>query len=201
MELKNSLPICDRCGKYLENGGDICSDCATMPASFFISRAVGPYEESYRIAIKVFKFLCRKYLGVKMGKMMAEVVKAEPRFSPIDIIVPVPISQKNLRERGFNQTEILAAQIGRELRIKTDPYILQRVKETPPQRELSREERQINLLYAFQVQQPGKILNKNILLVDDVFTTGSTSRECARVLLQAGVDKVYVITWATGKGF
>jgi ComF family protein len=201
MGLKDSLPICDKCGKYLENGGSFCMDCITMPPSFYIARAVGPYEDTYRIAIKVFKFLCRKYLGVKMGKMMAEVVKAEPRFQSIDMIIPVPISQKNLRERGFNQTEILASQISKELSIRVDSQILQRIKEVPSQRELSREERQINLLYAFEVKEPSKIIGKNILLVDDVFTTGSTSRECARILLQAGVDKVCVITWATGKGF
>lgn len=201
MALKNSLPICDKCGKYLESGGDICTDCTAKSPSFHIARAVGPYEESYRIAIKVFKFMCRKYLGVKMGKMMAEVVKAEPRFHLIDLIVPVPISQGNLKQRGFNQTEILAAQISKELKIKTDAQILQRVKETPSQRELSRQEREINLLYAFDVKEPDKITGKNVLLVDDVFTTGSTSRECTRVLLQAGVDRVYVITWATGKGF
>jgi ComF family protein len=172
-----------------------------MPPPFNIARAVGPYEDSYRIAIKVFKFLCRKYLGIKMAKMMAEVVRTEPRFDNIDMIVPVPISQKNLRERGFNQTEILASQISKELKISVDNHILQRIKETPPQRELSREERQRNLLYAFEVKEPNKIIGKNILLVDDVFTTGSTSRECARVLLQAEADKVSVITWATGKGF
>jgi ComF family protein len=176
-------------------------DCRTKPPPFYIARAVGPYEETYRIAIKVFKFLGRKCLGVKMGKMMAEEVKNEPRFQPIDIIIPVPISKGNLKQRGFNQTEVMAEQISKELKIKTDPLILQRIKETPSQRELSRQEREINLLYAFVVKEPDKISGKNVLLIDDVFTTGSTSRECTRVLLEAGVNRVNVITWATGKGF
>lgn len=199
--LRERLPICHCCGKHLESGSEICLECSTNPPPFHIARAVGPYEESYRIAVKVFKFMCRKYLGVKMGKMMAEVVKAEPRYDAIDIIVPVPISKGNLQQRGFNQTEVLAAQISKELRIKFDAKILQRIKETPSQRELSRQEREHNLLCAFNVTDPARVTGTNILLVDDVFTTGSTSRECARVLLDAGGEKVGVITWATGKGF
>lgn len=199
--MQKYLPKCDKCGKYLEEGVGICKDCNQKPPEFDIARAVGPYEDQYRIAIKVFKFMGRKHLGVKMGHMMAEVIKNEPRFSPIDIIVPVPISKGSLKQRGFNQTEVLGKQIGKDLKIKMATNILERVKETPSQRELSREERERNLLFAFAVKPKKKIVGQNILLVDDVYTTGSTSRECARVLLKAGANRVSVITWATGKGF
>jgi len=185
----------------LGEGENLCVECRQNPPSFNIARAVGPYEEPFRIAVKVFKFLGRKQLAKKMGDMMAEVVEREPRFWPLDIIVPVPISQGNLRQRGFNQTELLARQIGRRLKIAVDPGILVRIKETPSQRELTREEREKNLLYAFKVTQPQKVLGKKILLVDDVYTTGSTIRECTRVLLEAGAERVSVITWAIGKGF
>ncbi len=199
--LKKCLSLCDHCGKYLGEGENLCVECRQNPPSFNIARAVGPYEEPFRIAVKVFKFLGRKQLAKKMGDMMAEVVEREPRFWPLDIIVPVPISQGNLRQRGFNQTELLARQIGRRLKIAVDPGILVRIKETPSQRELTREEREKNLLYAFKVTQPQKVLGKKILLVDDVYTTGSTIRECTRVLLEAGAERVSVITWAIGKGF
>jgi ComF family protein len=143
----------------------------------------------------------RKQLALHMGHMMAQRVKEEERYGKLDLIIPVPITLSNLKERGFNQTELLGRQIGRELRVKMDPDVIIRIKETPSQRELSREEREINLLCAFQVKDPAKVNGKNILLVDDVYTTGSTGRECTRVLLEAGARQVGIITWATGRGF
>lgn len=202
VELQCALPICDRCGKYLLEGeGPFCNDCETRTPPFEISRAVGPYEEPYRISTKVLKFLGRRQLAYRMGKMMAAVVKKEPRFWPIDMIVPVPSTRASIKQRGFNQTEALGCQISKELKIKMYPHLLVRVKETPSQRECSREEREKNLLQAFDIRNVDCIKGKNILLVDDVFTTGSTSRECARTLLDHGAKKVNVITWATGKGY
>lgn len=199
--LEKSGANCERCGKYLDSGQKLCEDCRQNPPEFEIARAVGPYEEPFRISTKVFKFMGRKYLAHKMGLMMAEKVKAEPGFGKIDLIVPVPISPNSFLVRGFNQTDLLARHIGKELGVKVDNNVIFRVKDTPSQTELSKEERQKNLLQAFEVRDEKKVLNKNILLVDDVYTTGSTGRECTRVLLNAGADRVCIITWATGKGF
>lgn len=203
IELQHVHMICDRCGKYLAEdcGSSLCKDCKNRTPPFELSRAVGPYEEPYRIAIKVLKFMGRKHLAYRMGKMMAEVVKNEPRFWPINMIIPVPSTRASIKQRGFNQTEVLGCQISKELKIKMYCNLLVRVKETPSQRECSREEREKNLLQAFAVKNADCIKGKNILLVDDVFTTGSTSRECARTLLDHGAGKVKVITWATGKGY
>lgn len=196
------LPTCDLCGKYLETDDALCHDCRTNPPDFHIARAVGPYDQDgYRIAIKVLKFLGRKYLAGQMGRLMAEVVKNEQRFWPIDVIIPVPASLGSLSQRGFNQTEILAKHIARHLKLPMDNNMLLRVKETPAQRELTKEEREKNLLCAFEVRDPQQIKGKNILLVDDVYTTGSTVRECTRSLMRAGAGRVSVINWATGKGF
>ena len=117
------------------------------------------------------------------------------------MIVPVPSTKASIKQRGFNQTEVLGSQISKELKVKMYPDLLVRVKETPSQRECTREEREKNLLQAFAVNKVDCIEGKNILLVDDVFTTGSTSRECARTLLDHGASTVKVITWATGKGY
>ncbi|MBO8159047.1 ComF family protein [Thermosyntropha sp.] len=199
--MRQDMHICDRCGKVIPADKFLCQDCSVKEPPFAIARAVGPYEDSCRIAIKVLKFLGKRNLSVAMGKMMAEVVKGEPRYFPIDLIVPVPASKGHLEQRGFNQTAEMAKSISRQLKIKMDDKVLIRVKETPPQRELSKEEREKNLLCAFEVKDKKKIYRKNILLVDDVYTTGSTSRECARTLLGAGAERVAVITWATGHGF
>ncbi len=199
--MQQELPICDKCGKYLEKDEHLCVECRNNPPEFNIARAVGPYKESYRIAVKVFKFLGRKNLAIKMGCLMAQVVKNEPCFWPIDLIVPVPSTKVQLKQRGFNQTELLAKQISKHLKIKVEFDVLYRVKETPAQRELSKEEREKNLLCAFRVKDRRKIHKKNILLVDDVYTTGSTCRECTRTLIGGGAASISIITWATGIGF
>ena len=198
--LQCACSTCDICGKYLPEGGNLCLDCQNNPPCFDIARAVGPYEEPYRITTKVLKYMGRKNLSVRMGEMMAEKVRQEPRYKYIDLIVPVPISWSSLKQRGFNQTELLARQISKNLGIPSDPEVICRIKDTPSQTGLSKEEREKNLLAAFQVRHGHKIKGKNILLVDDVYTTGSTSRECTKVLLEAGADRVCVITWASGKG-
>ncbi|MDH7498586.1 MAG: ComF family protein, partial [Syntrophomonadaceae bacterium] len=200
-ESRAAFPVCDRCGKYLLEGGDLCADCREETPPFSIARAVGPYENEFKIAIKILKFLCRRYIALRMGEMMAEVVRREPRFWPLDLVVPVPISQANLLERGFNQSEVLARYVARSLKLPRATDLLVRVKETPSQRELSRREREENLRQAFRVTEPERVKGKSVLLVDDVYTTGSTVRECAHALLAAGAIRVAVITWATGKGY
>lgn len=200
-EIKQRSPICDRCGKYIEGHNSLCSDCSNEEPPFYIARAVGPYDGSYRIAIKVLKFLGRRFLSVRMGQMMADAILEEPRFWPLDLVIPVPASRGHLEQRGFNQTELLANQIARKIKVRMEPELLQRIKETPSQRELSKMEREQNLICAFKAGNARQIRGKNILLVDDVYTTGSTSKECAKTLLNAGAARVGVITWATGCGF
>mgnify|MGYP001027099236 FL=1 len=193
--------ICDRCGKYLCDGGALCSGCREKEPPFYIARAVGPYESDHKVAVKILKFLCRRYVGIRMGEMMAQVVKNEPRYWPLDLVVPVPISAENMKRRGVNQSEVLAYYTSRDLKLKMASGVLARVKETPSQRELSKEEREQNLRAAFIVQQAHKVQGKNVLLVDDVYTTGSTVKECTLGLLEAGAKRVAVVTWATGRGF
>ncbi|MGI6413290.1 MAG: ComF family protein [Syntrophomonadaceae bacterium] len=200
-ELRQGV-VCIKCGKYLEEEeATLCLDCQKNPPEFHISRAVGPYDKPYRKAIKILKFLGKKIVANQMGSMMAEVVANEPRFWPIDLIVPVPSSPSRLKQRGFNQTSLLASKISKRIKVKMNPDVLIRIKETPSQRELTRQEREINLRRAFAVQNPSVIRNQNLLLVDDVYTTGSTSRECTRTLLEAGASRVSIITWATGRGY
>ena len=199
--ISREKPICQKCGKFLKNGGTLCIECQAGDPPFFIARAVGPYEGCFRKVVKIYKFLEKRGLAVKMSKMMAEVVMAHQEYRDMDRVVPVPMTHEGLARRGFNQSELLAARIARHIGSKHDPRILVRVRETPSQRELSREEREKNLLGAFAVQGKRKIRGKKILLVDDVYTTGSTAKECTRSLMEAGAEQVNVITWAAGKGF
>lgn len=199
--LSQAYPVCESCGKYLCEEGRLCSECQEKGPGFDYARSVGPYEGEFRIAVKVFKFLGRRYLARKMSRMMADLVKNDPCFWPLDVVTPVPISRQSLCDRGFDQTEILATGVAKRLKLENGKFLLVRIKETSRQHELSKEEREKNLLNAFRVTDPQKVYNKNILLVDDVYTTGSTARECARVLRESGALRVTVITWASGRGF
>lgn len=200
-QISRSMPICDKCGKYLEKGEGLCHDCREKMPDFDICRSVGPYTDTFRIVAKVLKFMCKKNLAFRMGAMMAQVVKEEERFWPLDLILPVPSSQGSLKQRGFSQTELLGHQISRILKIKMLTDVLLRVKDTPHQRDLTREEREKNLLCAFEIKDIKKVYRKNILLVDDIYTTGSTIRECTKMLLEAGAARVAVVTWASGIGY
>jgi ComF family protein len=172
-----------------------------MDPPFFVARAVGPYEGCFKKAIGLLKFVGRRTVARRMGEMMADVVSGEPAFWPIDLIIPVPISAGSLAQRGFNQSQILGDHIARCLGRPIRGDILKRIKETPSQRELSRAEREENLRTAFGVVPGHRLDNKNVLLVDDVYTTGSTTRECTKALLEAGAQRVAVITWAAGRGY
>jgi ComF family protein len=121
------------------------------------------------------------------------------RYQPLsqpDVILPVPLHTKRLRQRGFNQAFILGKKIFPEWRDKIDPHALVRHHWTQPQTELSATERYKNVKNAFKVAKPEKIKHKKILLVDDVFTTGATVNECARILLRSQASEVVVFTFA-----
>lgn len=195
------LNTCRRCGKFLTHDQLLCRECQEDDPPFFIARAVGPYEGCHRQLIKQYKFMEKKFLAWSMAKMMAQVVQANREYWPLDIVIPVPMSREGLLRRGFNQSEMLAARIARILGVRFEPHVLERVKDSAPQRELSREAREKNLLHAFAVNKPERVEGKSILLVDDVYTTGSTAKECTRTLLEAGARRVGVIAWASGKGF
>ncbi len=111
-------------------------------------------------------------------------------------VLPVPLHLTRLRWRGFNQSLILARAIGQRINTPVDPWLLSRTRPTPPQTQLSREERRANVRGAFQVNTPALAKGKRFLLVDDVYTSGATVEECARTLYQNGARSVDVFTLA-----
>ncbi|MGE5454904.1 MAG: ComF family protein [Methylocystaceae bacterium] len=197
----NSKSHCNVCGKYLCSGGEFCVDCRENAPPFFVARAVGPYEGKIKKAIKLLKFVGQRNLARHMGEIMADVVKRDTRYEGIDLIVPVPITNNSLAHRGFNQAELLSTRISHCLKKPSRSDILLRIRETPSQRELTRELREENLKDAFYIKNNRGIENKKILLVDDVYTTGSTTRECTKELLAGGAKEVVVIIWAAGQGY
>ena len=126
--------------------------------------------------------------------------KVRERLLPYhpEVLVPVPVHQKRLRERGYNQAAEIAERLSRALGIPADPDCLLRVKETKAQKELTDAERALNLLSAFRARDE-KLPYRTVVLVDDIYTTGSTAEACTRVLLCAGVKCVLVLVLATGR--
>ena len=194
-------PLCPGCGVPFQAPGDdhFCSACLTENRFFSMARAIGIYEGWIAETLSRFKYHGASHLAVPLGNLMAECEDPDLFWSVMDTLIPVPLHPHRLRERGFNQSLLLARQISRRHSIPVDFLTLERIRMTVPQVDLSGAERKKNLQGAFRVRKKENIRQKHILLVDDVFTTGTTVGECSKVLLQAGAKQVDVITCARAR--
>lgn len=200
---------CSRCGRLtgkgavlLSSGAEhLCYECRKRDWPFVLVRAAGPYEGILKDAIHRFKYAGRRSLAGSLARLMAVAGREEPSFSRVDLIMPVPLSGEKLCHRGYNQAALLAGEVGSLLRLPVDGRSLIKIIDTPPQAGLSRPARESNLTGAFKVTNAGKVLDKNILIIDDVFTTGSTMSAVAAALLKSGARQVFGLTAATGRYF
>ena len=173
-------------------GGHLCGDCHKNPPYFDKAISAGPYEGVLAEAIKLFKYKKK----IHIGRALVEHSPLLQRGDRGDFVIPVPLHPKRLREREFNQSAIIASELGKRLEIPVLLDILIRFRHTRPQVELDMKERGENVVGAFTVQNGEVIADKDILLVDDVYTTGSTINECAKVLKKNDAGKVNVVTIA-----
>lgn len=191
-------PLCSQCGKAFPNSaGDnhLCSTCLKQKWHFTTARALVHYKKPVPRAIQSFKYNGNTSGLASFGKLKNNHLWFNDIFAP-DIIVPVPLHIKRLRERGFNQALLLARAFFPQQKNRIDATLLERTKKTKPQTNMSGAERRKNLKNAFRVNNRTVLSKKKVLLVDDVFTTGSTVNECARTLLRAGAKEVQVLTLA-----
>jgi ComF family protein len=193
-------PLCPCCGRvYLKaTGGDHhCGPCLATQKHFSRARAIFLYEEPVKEVIHRFKYQ-GKTACLPTFAGFARNLPLMAEMEGVDWIVPVPLHPSRLRERGFNQALLLArAFFPKDRRVVSD--ILTRIRPTAPQTSFNGAARRTNLKNAFGVVKPHRLAGKNILLVDDVFTTGTTVNECARVLKKAGAAEVLVLTLARVK--
>jgi len=148
-----------------------------------------------RKAILAFKYGRKVVLGRPLGEFMAQAAYGRIDVAAYDCLVPVPLHPERKRERGFNQSSILAEALRRRFGTPVEGKALVRAQPTGPQ-EGDRKAREANVKGAFQVLRPERVEDKRVLLIDDVYTTGATVNECANVLLKAGAKEVAVYTLA-----
>jgi ComF family protein len=180
----------------------LCGMCRRIEPPFARAVAYGSYESGLRELIHLLKFGGVRPAAHVLGRMLAEAITVLAPELPTESVamVPVPLHRTKLRQRGFNQSESIARaalKIGatRE-RLYLCPEALVRTRETASQIGLTSHERRANLRGAFRVADPSAVKGREVLVVDDVYTTGATISECARVLRRAGATKVWAATVA-----
>ncbi len=179
-----------------------CELCRRLEPPYARAIAYGSYDGGLRELIHLLKYEKIRPAANVLGRMLTEIIaELEPAFStPAILVVPVPLHSTKRRERGFNQSELMARagvkQSSRGERLKLDPQVLERRRITQSQIGLSRHQRRENIRGAFTVVKPAEVAGREVLLIDDVFTTGTTVSECARILRKAGASKVFVATAA-----
>ena len=205
-------PFCNTCGKpfYFQydpllDGSCRCGNCRTEKHYFDKARSLGKYEGVFKKALISYKYKGRKELLKDFIKICLQsqnnyffipMKKGIDKTGGIDLILYVPLHKKKLRTRGFDQAFLIAKEISKLSNIPLKADFLFKKKETPPQAALKKQIRIKNLKGAFDVRDRSFLEGKNVLLVDDVITTGVTVNECSKVLKQNGTNKVEVFTLA-----
>jgi len=170
-----------------------CAACASEPPAHDYARSAAVYESELRDALHAFKFSGRRALASPLGDLATEQCAASLPGG-IDALVPVPLAPERERQRGFNQSALLARRIARRLAVPVRPGWLARVRSTQPQSDLSAAERRANVRGAFRASD--RVADRHVLLVDDVLTTGATLDACARALRAAGAWRIGALTVA-----
>ena len=191
--------LCRKCGRFLsEKPSEYKTFCHRCDEDFYdFAAAAGIYE--FALAASVLHLKREPFISKRLKKNFLDRF-GNSEFSDVSLIMPVPLSKKRELERGFNQAEVLAKFLHEKTEIKLDAKSLVRTIHTPIHRAgMDVKARQMSVKNAFEVRRKNLVKGEKILLVDDVFTSGATVSNCAKVLKENGADKVYVLTIARAK--
>lgn len=200
--------VCGICGEI--SSKDICNRCKVkikqlkrckkhiyLTKSFDTHMYIFDYKDLIREKILQYKFQEKTYLYKSFVKIILNDKKVCGFLKSYDIIIPVPISKKRNKKRGYNQSKLIAKNITKQMQgLDYNDNILYKVKNTLPQSLLEKEQRKSNLKNAYEVEKSEMIKNKKVLLFDDIFTTGSTAEECSKMLKLAGAKEIGILTLA-----
>lgn len=199
-------PKCKKCGKHVEfNEQEYCFDCVKKDHQYTYGISLWEYDSTMRKSISDFKYKSRREYADFYIEEIIKYYKEEIMIMSPDVLVPIPIHKSKLLDRGYNQAEVLCQGLSSKLGIPTIPNLLMRDKKTLPQKQLNDKERVKNLQQAFSFNEKARFktnmsINK-VLLVDDIYTTGSTIEACSRILIKNGISEVYFVSICVGKGF
>ena len=192
-------PRCFRCGRGVSAPEiEYCDDCNKMDFAFNQGKSLYVHSGKAAKAVYQYKFFNRRTFGEDFAMELADKFGDDVRRWGISLVVPIPLHSSKERERGFNQSGIIATYLGKELDIPVNHNLLFRVKKTNPQKNLLKNQRMENLKGAFGALK-GQNIKGNILLIDDIYTTGITIHKAAIVLKKAGAEKVYFLTVTIGE--
>lgn len=197
-------PLCERCGAPfdpLSYAAPVCAACRSKSPHFLAARSAFHFDGPIRESIHRLKYKEKKALATRLTPLLMEAIAKDHTlagFKP-QFVVPVPLHSSRLRQRGFNQSFLLADELGRQMGVPA-VELLKRTRPTPPQVELNRADRLKNVRGAFEVEKTAfnkqRASKARILIIDDVFTTGATLSECAHALHQAGAAEICALTLA-----
>lgn len=194
---------CLRCGRPVDDMQEYCPSCRGKEVSFCSGRSLFLYDATLRESIARFKYHGRQEYAAFYANEMYQAFKEWFRQICPDALIPVPIHKERYHKRGYNQAEVLAKELGKRSDIPVLTEYLVRGKNTLPQKELSERERVQNLKGAFYVRKVTQELYKSlncVIIIDDIYTTGSTMEACAKVLREEGIRTVYFLCISTGQG-
>ncbi len=197
--LLNKPPFCARCSRYLEENAQNsrCRECAKTDPAFDFAWSACLYTEPLKTLIHAFKYGQKTGLRHLFIDLMASFIRTYGLdIAQFDIIVPIPLSPTRLRERGYNQARLLGEGMAREFSLPLSVNHLIRRRHTQPQTLLDEKERWTNMEGAFTIEHSKILKQRNILIVDDLLTTGATASEAARTLKEAGAGTVGVLALA-----
>ncbi len=193
-------PKCKKCGKPIRSEREeFCEECKHRIHYFDAGFSVFVYNDAMKRSIYRFKYGNRKEYRFFYSEEILRALGDELKKRKPDALIPVPLHKARLRRRGYNQSELLAREIGRRLDIPVCTDLLIRTKETRPQKELNHAQRENNLKNAFKIVSDDVKLS-TVVLVDDIFTTGSTIDAISKTLRKCGVSCIYFLTLASGSG-
>ncbi|MBP3832304.1 MAG: ComF family protein [Clostridia bacterium] len=202
-------PVCGFCGKLDRNS--LCNKCKIQiqknnlskiedyknTSSYFDEHIyLFQYSGEIRNMILNYKFREKSYIYSTFVELIKNNKKICAQIKKYDIIMPVPISKKRLNTRGYNQSALIAGKIAKTLNMCYEENILVKIKDNKPQSEMGQEKRKSNVKDVYTIKNKEKIYQKKILLIDDIFTTGNTVNECAKVLIENFASSVGIFTIA-----
>ena len=193
------MPYCLKCGKHISDSGrEYCGDCAAHPHIYDSGRALFSYR-GVSASVARFKYRGRREYAAYYAACIVEELGGFIRSCRAEALIPVPLHKSRRRKRGYNQAQVLAEELAALTGIPVRADLIERVEKTAPMKDLSAVERQNNLKKAFKIRQNDVKLS-TIVIIDDIYTTGSTIDAMAQAFTEVGISGIYFITLTIGRG-